>query len=89
MQWLRLAMIPFLSLLAIEMWYSIGHDNPMLFAVIVGGIPILVLTVAIPAGWLSKESLRKSWGWLFGIEDAENEESRSESEATERRLRRR
>ena len=50
------------------LWFRMGlSETPGLFARYVLGIPVLVLGVAIPAGWLSRDNLRRSWGWLFGL----------------------
>ena len=50
------------------LWFRMGmSETPGLFALYVLGIPVLVLTVAMPAGWLSRDNLRRTWGWLFGF----------------------
>lgn len=63
----RLAALALVIFIPSFLWFGLGWDrHPGLFVAFVVGLPVLMLTVAIPAGWLSRANLRKSWGWLFG-----------------------
>lgn len=64
---LRLSSLVVVIGIPVHLWFVGGmNEHPGVFLLFVLGLPLLALTVAVPAGWLRRDNLRKSWGWLFG-----------------------
>lgn len=64
---LRLSSLALVVGIPIYLWFASGLSaSPAVFVLIVVGLPVLALMVAVPAGWLSRENVKRSWGWLVG-----------------------
>ena len=66
-RFLRLCSLALVVGMPAYLWFALGWNaSPALFLLFVIGLPVLALMVAIPAGWLNRANLRRSWGWLIG-----------------------
>ena len=68
---IRLGALLVFVLTPFHLWYSggVSDADPIakgLFFVAFTGGPLAIVAVAFHAGWLSRENLTRSWGWLWG-----------------------